>query len=169
MTIEFNTQEYIPTQKRELEEKINKILDDYMEPLYNATVIDEIKSLAKASNLPQSFIDGVKFRRTAPNQGEVINTWGTKEKPLAKWFNDGTKAHWIAPLKKVLSWLSKAGSHASAIFYQGGTKPGTRLFSKGHYVSGIAKTEVMEKGYQLGKKRLSVEAAKIVESELENE
>jgi len=167
LPIEFNANEFLPPQEKELEEKLNKILDDFMEPLMKFTIVEEIKNLAKASNLPQAFVDGVKFRRTAPNEGEIINTWGTKEKPLAKWFNDGTKAHWIAPVKKkALHWLAKIGGFAKAIFFQGGTKTGSNLFSKGHYVSGIPKTEVMQRGFAIGKKRLVIEAGKIVESEL---
>jgi len=167
LPVQFNADEFIPTQRDELRVKIDKILDDFMEPLYNNTIIDEIKSLARASNLPQGFIDGIKFRKTGSNKGEVINTWGTQQKPLARWFNYGTKSHWIAPVKaKALHWLSKIGIHSKAIFFQGGTKSGTDLFSKGHYVSGISKTEVMERGYQIGSKRLAIEAGKLVEQEL---
>ncbi len=166
-TVQFDSNKFIPPQRKELEEKINKILDDFLEPLMNSTIVEEIKSLAKASNLPQGFIDGVKFRRTEPNKGEIINTWGSKEKPLALWFNDGTKSHWIAPVKaKALHWLSKVGIHPQAIFFRGGTKAGTNLFSKGHYVSGIVATHAMERGYSIGKKRLAIESGKLVEREL---
>jgi len=48
----------------------------------------------------------------------------------------------------------------------GESKQGDTLFSKGHYVSGVPRTEVMERGFQIGKKRLVVEAGKIVRDEL---
>jgi len=167
MPITFNKNEFLPTQREELKVEIDKILDTYMEPLMKFTIVEEIKNLAKASNLPQAFIDGVKFRRTAPNEGEIINTWGSQEKPLARWFNDGTRAHWIAPVrKKALHWLAKSGRFAKAIFFQSGVKSGTDLFSMGHYVSGIVATHSMERGFEIGKKRLAIEAGKLVEQEL---
>jgi len=164
----FSANEFIPTQREELKKEINKILDDFMEPLVNATIIDEIKSVAQAANLPQSFIDGVKFRKTGENIGEVINVWGTVDKPLAKWFNYGTTQHWIEPKdpEGVLAFPASQGRNASAIFFKGESKGKDTLFSKGHYVSGVPRTEAMEIGYNVGKKRLAVEAGKIIEKEL---
>lgn len=170
MTIKFDADEFIPTQREELKIRINKILDDFMIPLMNATIVNEIKALSSAANIPQSFINGVKFRRTAPNQGEIINTWGTEDTPLAKFFNYGTTMHWIEPTKSegFLAWPATGGggTHASAIFFQSGKGDKDTLFSTGHYVSGVPRTEVMEMGFNIGKKRLVVEAQKIVESEL---
>lgn len=166
MSVILNSDEYIPSQREEIKIEINRILDDFMEPLINFTIIAEIKAIAAAANIPQSFIDGVKFRKTGPNKGQVINTWGTTDKPLAKWFNYGTTMHWIAPVnKKALAWGGKSGSHATAIFFQGGEPEGTK-FSKGHYVSGVPRTEAMERGFNIGKKRLALEAGKIIQKEL---
>ncbi len=168
MTIQFNADEFLPPQQEELRKEINRILDDFMEPLMNSTIIAEIKQLAMAANIPQSFIDGVKFRRTTANKGEIINTWGSSDKPLARWFNDGTPQHWIEPKdpEGVLVFPATQGRNASAIFFMGESKEGDVLFSKGHYVAGVPKTEVMQRGFQIGKKRLVVEAGKIVEKEL---
>jgi len=167
MSVELNAEEYIPTQRDDVRKEINKILDDFMEPLFNFTVIFEIKSLAIAANMPNSFIEGVKFRRTGANKGEIINTWGTEEKPFAIWFNYGTPLQiWIEPVKaKALAWEGEGGSHATAIYFQGEKNAGTK-FSKGHYITGVPKTEVMERGYNIGKKRLAEEASKIVQKEL---
>lgn len=169
MPLTLDTSEYIPTQREDVRQEIDKVLDDFMEPLVDSTIIAEIKSLGYAANMPQSFIDGVKFRKTEANKGVVINTWGTEEKPLAKWFNYGTTTHWIEPKKAggVLAWSATPGGHATAIFFMGESKEGDTLFSKGHYVSGVPRTEVMERGFQIGKKRLVVEAGKIVKGELE--
>ena len=167
MTITLNADEYIPTQREEIRKEIDKILDGYMESLVNGTIIAQIKSVAQAANLPQGFIDGVKFVKTKDNAGEVINTWGSKDKPLARWFNYGTTRHWIEPKNgKVLAWKGKSGSHAQAIYFQGTSKEGDMLYSKGHYVSGVPRTEAMEIGFTLGKKLMAREAAKIVEQEL---
>ena len=168
MPITLDSSEFIPTQREDAKIQIDEILDDFMEALMNATVILEIKSLAYAANMPKSFINGVKFRKTEANRGEIINTWGTDKKPLALWFNEGTVQHWIEPLdpEGVLAFPAKQGRNASAIFFMGESKAGDTLFSKGHYVSGVPKTEVMQRGFQIGKKRLGIEAGRIVQSEM---
>jgi len=166
LSVQLKSDEFIPTQRDEVRKEIDEILDDFMEPLVNFTIISEIKSIATAANIPQGFIDGVKFVKTGKNKGIVINTWGTDEKPLAKWFNYGTVQHWIEPkTAKALAWEGKSGSHATAIYFQGEKKAGT-IFSKGHYVSGVPRTEAMERGYNIGKKKLAEEAAKIIQKEL---
>lgn len=167
MSIQLNSEKFIPTQRAEIKKAINQILDDFMEPLVNFTIIAEIKLIATAANIPQSFIDGVKFRKTGPNIGQVVNTWGTDETPLAKYFNYGTVMHWIEPkTAKALAWGGKGGSHATAIFFQGSPKNTGTIFDKGHYVSGVPKTEAMERGFAIGEKRLAVEGGKIVQKEL---
>ena len=154
MSVQLNSDEFIPTQREEVRKEIDEILDDFMEPLVNFTIIAEIKAIAQAANIPQGFIDGVKFVKTGKNKGDVINTWGTNEKPLAIWFNYGTTQHWIEPKAGgVLVWEGKSGSHATAIYFQGEKNAGT-VFSKGHYVSGVPRTEAMERGYNIGKKNL---------------
>ena len=163
----INVDSYLPTQYAEINAEADSILDDFMEPLVNATIIREIQVLCDAANIPEGFKSGVKFVRTSPNTGEVINTWGTPEKPLAIWFNYGTKRHWVEPIfSSALSWLYKSGSHGNAIYFQGDAQPGDRLYSKGHYVSGVPKTEVMERGFAAGIKRLAVEAARVLEAHL---
>ena len=170
MSVVLNTEEFIPTQREDIRKEIDQILDDFMEPLVNQTIITEIKNIAMAANIPQGFIDGVKFRKTGPNQGQVINTWGTTEKPLAIFFNYGTVQHWIAPVTaKALAWPASSGKHATAIYFQGEAKEGQTLFSKGHYVSGVPRTEAMEIGFNLGKSQMTEQAAKIIERELHYE
>jgi len=165
MSVQLNADEYIPTQREQVKLEINKILDDFMEPLINFTIVAEIKAIAAAANIPKSFADGVKFIRTAPNKGKIINTWGSDEVPLARYFNYGTTKHWIAPVNKKALAFSGGGTHATAIFFQGGENTNTK-FSKGHYVSGVPRTEAMEIGFKIGKKRLAEEASKIIQKEL---
>jgi hypothetical protein len=166
MSIQLISNEFIPTQREDIRKKIDQILDDFMEPLVNATIIREIKSIAEAANIPKGFIEGVKFKKTGKNIGVVINTWGNEKTPLAKYFNYGTTQHWIEPVnKKALAWQGKSGRNASAIYFQSGDEDGTK-FSKGHYVSGVPKTEAMERGYNIGKKALGIEAGRIIEREL---
>ncbi len=165
MSVQLKSDEFIPTQREEVRKSIDEILDDFMEPLFNFTIITEIKAIAQAANIPQGFIDGVKFVKTGPNKGQIINTWGTDEKPLAIWFNYGTTQHWIEPKAGgVLAWEG-GGRHATAIYFQGEKSAGIK-FSKGHYVSGVPRTEAMERGYTIGKKRLAEEASKIIQKEL---
>lgn len=126
--------------------KTEEYLDDNMQSLYEQYVIPEVKSIAMAMNLPQKFIDGIKFVKTGKNEGKVINTWGTPNKPLARWFNYGTKAHFIAPVGALsLHWITKEGTHA---------------FSKGHMVRGLPKTNAMEIGIDVGMNRLRANAIK---------
>ncbi len=169
MPVTINPDQFIPTQREDLRIQINNILDTYMVELFETFVVQEIRVIGAAANVPKPFIDGVKFIKTGKNEGEIVNVWGTKEVPLAIYFNYGTVDHWIEPLTEdgVLAFPASGGRNASAVFFQGGAKAGDTMFSKGHYVSGVPKTEIMEIGYAIGSKRMAVEAAKIVEEELE--
>lgn len=166
MSVQLKSDEFIPTQREEVRKEIDEILDDFMEPLVNFTIITEIKAIAQAANIPQGFIDGVKFVKTGNNKGDVINTWQKDGKPLAIWFNYGTTKHWIEPKPGgVLAWEGGGGSHATAIYFQGEKSAGTK-FSKGHYVSGVPRTNAMERGFEIGKKKMAIEAGKIIQKEL---
>jgi len=170
MSVVLNSQEYIPTQKESIRKSIDEILDDFMEPLVKQTIIQEIKAIGAAANVPQGFIDGVKFIKTGSNKGQIINTWGTEEKPLARYFNYGTVQHWIEPVnKKALAFPATSGRNANAIYFQGEANPQGTKFSKGHYVSGVPRTEVMERGFQSGKVLLAEAAGKIIQQELHYE
>lgn len=166
--VQLNVNEYIPTQREEIKLEINRILDDFMQPLVDSTIIAEIMAIGFAAAVPKSFLDGVKFIKTAPNKGKVVNIWGTIKNPLARYFNYGTSTHWIEPKEEggVLAFPATGGRNASAIFFQGESAEGDMMFSKGHYVSGVPRTEVMERGFQIGKKRLAVEAGNIIQREL---
>lgn len=152
-----------PTTRQYLIENLDDLMTDF--------VVFEVVAAAKASNLPLEFIGGIKWKRTGELTGRIINTWGTADKPLAKWFNDGTPDHWIAPLKEggVLAFPATFGRHASAIFFMGDAKQGATLFSKGHYVSGLDKTEAMERGIANGMKRFKPAVLKNAKSAVSKE
>lgn len=130
----------IVVQLEDAEKKTNQFLDINMEQFVVFALLPEVKSVARAANLPDEFIDGIRFVKTEKNKGKLTNVWGTPEKPLALWFNDGTNDHFIAPVsKKALHWITLLGNDA---------------FSKGHMVRGLPKTSAMEIGLFLGKKKL---------------
>lgn len=167
MSVVLNSEKFIPTQREEIRKEIDSILNDFMEPLVNFTIIAEIKSIAIAANMPRPFIEGVKFVKKGANIGDVINTWGNDEVPLARYFNYGTSLHWTeskTPGKPLV--FSGGGSYGRAIYFQGAKNAGNVVFSMGHYVSGVPKVEAMERGYNVGKKRLAEEASKIIQKEL---
>jgi len=170
MTLTLSSDQYLPTQRQEIKDRIDNILDGLMDSLYNEFIVDEIRVIAAAANMPRAFIAGIKFVKIGRNKGEIVNTWGTKKEPLAKWFNYGTTTHWIEPKTAdgVLAFPASGGRNATAIFFKGSSKAGDMMFSKGHYVSGVPRTEVMEIGYNIGSRRLAEEAAKITSKELEN-
>lgn len=133
----------------EAENTVNQILDDNMQFLMDTYMIPEVKRAAQAANIPQPFVDGIKFTKTGSNEGDIINTWGTTEKPLALWFNYGTRDH--GPLGNwELRWKGKSGKEIHAKF-----------------VRGVPKTLAMEIGIELGTKRLILEVPRFVEERLE--
>ena len=154
-----------------LEPVTREFIVEHLDDLMNTYVVFECISAAKASNLPLEFIAGIAWKRTGDLDGRIINTWGTKDKPLAKWFNDGTPDHWIEPLdpEGVLVWEATIGKNAKAIFFMGNAEQGQLLFSKGHYVSGLDKTEAMERGISNGMRRVRPAILKNTKAEVKRE
>ena len=87
-------------------------------------------------NLPQGFIDGVGHEKISRNKFKIVNRWGSREKPLAKWFNYGTKDHGPRFYQR-LHWKDKT--------------TGKDIYAR--WVHGIPKTNAMEIGMELGKDR----------------
>ncbi len=152
-----------PTTRKYLVENLDKIMNEY--------VVYETINSAKASNLPKEFIDGIAWKRTGDLSGKIVNTWGSTDKPLAKWFEDGTPDHWIEPLSEdgVLVWEATFGNNASAIFFMGDQEQGQLLYSKGHYVSGLDKTEAMARGIATGFKRAKTAILKNSKNQVKQE
>ena len=133
----------------ESEDKVNQILNQNMEFIMDTYFIPEVKAAARASNVPQGFVEGIKFVQTGDNRGNIINTWGSEEKPLALWFNYGTKDHGSLG-NWPLHWKDKT--------------TGEDIYAM--YVRGVPKTLAMETGIELGKKRLIQEVPRFVEARL---
>ena len=142
----FN-QDTLETQSKE---EVENILSDNMDFIMNTYFIPEMKRVAFAANLPKPFADNIKFIKTDTNAGKVVNTWGSDEKPLALWFNYGTKDHgslgdWP------LHWVDKV--------------TGEDIYAM--YVRGVPKTLAMEIGFALAKKTLMHEVPRFVEERLD--
>lgn len=154
-----------------LEPVTREFIVEHLDALMNTYVVFEVIAAAKASNLPLEFIAGISWKRTGDLEGRIVNTWGSSEKPLAKWFNGGTPDHWIEPLDPdgVLVWEATFGRHAKAIFFMGNAEQGSLLFSKGHYVSGLDKTEAMERGIRNGFIRVKSAILKNTKDEVKRE
>lgn len=154
-----------------LEPVTRKYLIENLDRLMVENVVFETKAISQAMNLPKEFVDGIAWVRTGELSGKIVNRWGNAEKPLAKWFNDGTPDHWIEPLTEggVLAFPATFGSNASAIFFMGNEAEGKMIFSKGHYVSGLDKTEAMETGIDIGMSRLKTSALKDTKSAVKGE
>ena len=111
--------------------------------------------MGRAANLPKEFQDAIRIEQK--DDGYVlVNDWtGKNGEPLSIWFEYGTRDHWVEPKSKdgVLAFPApKNQKHGSAIYYESGAE-GT-IFSKGHYVSGLPKTEAMHRGLDAGVERL---------------
>ncbi len=142
----------------ELEPRTKESIQANLGIYIEETFIFEMRSMALAMNLPDKFVDGIGYRITGPMAFKLFNTWGTAEKPLAKWFNDGTTDHWIAPLGDYpLHWKAgdaESARNASAIFFENAEiSEGDDIYSYGHMVSGLPKTEAMERGITRGWER----------------
>lgn len=148
LTLNVNDLDNIEPLLKEQEELVNQMLDANMELLVNTHMIPEIRAVAMSSNVPDGFVIGIKFVKTGQNEGNIINTWGTKELPLALWFNYGTRDHgskgdWP------LHWKGKDGKEIYAM-----------------WVRGVPKTLAMEIGIELGKKKLKQAVPKFIEDNL---
>lgn len=149
-SLPFRTQEFI-------ESRIVSIAQQTLER--------SIKREAKQKRLPQRYINNIHTEF----DGEYLWVWvdfkGDDDEDLDLFFEEGTKSHWIAPIrKKALAWKARAGKFASAIYYKSGIRSGKNLFSKGHYVSGIRARYVFkdgfDKGYPKFKRKLVLETEK---------
>ena len=141
-----------------LEPVTREFISENLDALVQEHLIFEIIATANASNLPLEFIDGIAWIRTGELSGKIVNTWGSAEKPLALWFNEGTVDHWIEPLTQggVLAFTATFGRNAPAIFFAGDAEEGSTKFSKGHMVSGLPRTEAMERGILKGMQRMKI-------------
>lgn len=141
-------------QKR-LAEDVPKFVNDNLDTWIAETILRQAQMYARAANMPRKFIDNIRVE-SGPGGFDLVNEWkGKKGEPLAEWFEFGTERHWVEPKDKdgVLAWPAVAHGkqrNAPAIYFKRGTKKGTMLFSKGHYVSGLPAIEPMTRGVEQG-------------------
>lgn len=114
---------------------VQESLNENMEKIAKDHIIPEIVGISLAMNMPRQFGEGVRIVKFLKDMIKIINVWGTPEKPLAKWFNYGTRDHG-PKTANVMHWKSKDGKDIYAKF-----------------VHGVPKTNAMELGISLGKKR----------------
>lgn len=124
-------------QIKSLVPKTQEYLEQNLDSLMERYVIPEIRSIALAMNMPQGFADGVGYVKINRNTISIVNRWGTKQKPLALWFNNGTRDHG-PKYAKFLHWVDK--------------KTGQHIYAK--WVRGVPKTHAMQKGILFGMSKL---------------
>ena len=112
---------------------------------------------AKAKEMSERYIDSIKFHLVGANTPNAdmeitfdVKSYKTEDgKPLWKFFEYGTKAHWIYPkFKKALRWETggQTGSQTKTmtqILSRTGMGDPEYAFSKGHRVSGIKARSVL--------------------------
>lgn len=150
MVLTLDAESALDVQLGEGVKEVNQILDENMSFLINSYMIPELRAVAMSANLPDGFVLGIKFVKTGTNEGEIINTWGTEEVPLALWFNYGTKDHGALG-NWPLHWKSKT--------------TGKDIYAM--YVRGVPKTLAMNIGMELGEKALKQEVPRFVEGQLQ--
>lgn len=151
--------------KKDLEQHVPEFIAQNIEKWMEETILSTVIAYCKAANLPQKFQDGIKIEQHEDGY-ELVNTWvGDNGEPLATWFEYGTRDHWVEPKNKegVLAFPAPENQrHGSAIYYESGAEG--MIFSKGHYVSGLPRTEAMTQGLAKGmekfKRKLKYEIRK---------
>ena len=83
----------------------------------------------------------------------LLDYQGDNDEPLGIWFEQGTKAHFIRPKEaNALSWVES----------------GHRFFSKGHFVEGIKKMNIVHDSVESGIPLFKTELKKQVEAFMES-
>ena len=108
------------------------------EDTYGLVFISESKS----KKMSERYIDSIRFAYKNPNITFTVKSYKTEDgKPLWKFFEKGTKKHWIYPrVKKALRWQTGT---VSGIGENVGAGDPIYAFSKGHQVRGIKARNVL--------------------------
>jgi len=132
------------------------------------TLGNEFVTQAHSKDMSDRYIKSLKFHLKGANTptADLELTMDTKSyktddgKPLWKWFEFGTKKHWIYPkLKKALRW--KTGDTAGQTqtvtqrISSGTAGDPVYAFSKGHQVSGIKARKVLYWTRQFGTRKFN--------------
>ena len=129
---------------------------DYESVIQN-TILLEMISAAHAANMPQSFISNIKLHKISDRKYEIENSWSIDDKPLAIFFEYGTRDHWIQG-NPILAWPSggpNSGGKKAIYSKRADNKKGDTLFSTGHYVTGLPAYEPMTNGFRRGSKKMA--------------
>ena len=130
----------------------------HLEQIIRETILSEIISACHAANMPKKFIESIELKKTSDTQFIIENSWKEDDKPLAIFFEYGTRDHWIEPVNaKVLAWQSKgpeSGQKKAIYSKRHDNREGGMLFSKGHYVTGLPALEPMHNGFRIGYQRM---------------
>ena len=133
---------------------------DKVELIIKKTILMEMISSSYAANMPKSFIKNIKLNKINDTTYEIKNEWkGPNDEPLAKFFEYGTRDHYIKG-NPFLVWTSQGpqSGHPKAIFSKrADNKKGNVLFSRGHYVTGLFPHQAMTIGFKRGSKRMAEE------------
>lgn len=153
--------------------EVNIELDSKMEYYYKTFVIPECQAIARAANCPQGFVQGFDFVKTGFGRGKIINTFGSMDNPLAKYFNYGTKKNYlIEPKVQHPAGSPRSPRDAEQVGTEEEPKvvhptmlkitlpDGTIIFRPAAIHPGIEKSMALEDGTQLGTKRLIIAATK---------
>ncbi|MDI1496241.1 MAG: hypothetical protein K8823_1549 [Cenarchaeum symbiont of Oopsacas minuta] len=144
------------------------------------TILIEMRSMADNANLPRGFIDGIKRVGEGLQIRFINNYTNSKNKPLALWFEFGTKPHGIDPVKATrLAWKENTIS-AVKVGRGKGKKRGIRasgkapaklsfwIFAKHVDHPGTKAHLAMTRGYKIGikalRKRIANEVKQYVNS-----
>lgn len=167
MVLDLNFEDHSRGKMINVRSQVKDFIDDNMEDNYNRFIIPEIKAISRAANLPEAFVESFAFVKTGPNRGKIINTLGTKQNPLAKYFNYGTKRNYPITTKVLHPEGTPRAEREKEDIGGGSVSEPSTL----HYVDaggidhfpkmvihpGFPRTLAMEVGLRLGQKRLIAE------------
>jgi len=157
---------------------VRDYLDENMDKYYNNFVIPEIQAVARASNAPDEFVNGFKFVKTGKAKGKIINTWGTQDNPLARYWNYGTKKNYEIRPKvehperretRDRDIVGDKGQRQHPESLRWIDQTGRRVFAKVVIHPGVEKTLAMEKGIETGTRRMKQQLVRDIKNEKEKE
>lgn len=80
--------------------RLSQFVQQNLESWIESTVVDSVKSFARASGASQKYLDSIKIIRTGPYTADVILDYqGEKGEPLGIWREKGTRPHPIVAFR----------------------------------------------------------------------
>ncbi len=122
--------------------RIQEFVDFKIVDIANKTILQAIRDEASLKEMPQRYIDGIHSEFDGKDLWVWVDFEGKKGEPLDLFFEEGTKDHFIKPKsKKALAWITKGAI---------GIVTAARLFSKGHWISGMEARHIFDNGVKKG-------------------